>query len=361
MVGAGNPSEKGKVMEKIARIGVDLAKNLIVVHGVDSMERVAVRKAIPRQKFLEWFANLEPCLVAMEACSAAHYWGRKLRALGHEVRLIAPQFAAAYRKGGKHVKNDRLDAEAICEAASRPHMRFVALKTADQQNVLVLHRMRSGFVEERTALVNRLRGELFEFGVFLPQGIDAFRDHFVEALEDGTTELDGIARTALLAGWHHIHALDEQIAWCDSQIAARVKHDTNAQRLMAIVGIGPLTASAAVATVGDARVFRNGRQFSAWLGSVPKQASSGGKTRLGHITKQGNTYLRTLLFQGARSALTSAHRRTDRLSRWIVQLRARAGWYRTLVAIVNKHARILWAILAKGERFDPSYTPIRPS
>ncbi len=140
---------------------------------------------------------------------------------------------------------------------------FVALKTADQQNVLVLHRMRSGFVEERTALVNRLRGELFEFGVFLPQGIDAFRDHFVEALEDGTTELDGIARTALLAGWHHIHALDEQIAWYDSQIAARVKHDANAQRLMAIVGIGPLTASAAVATVGDARVFRNGRQFSA--------------------------------------------------------------------------------------------------
>ncbi|HKR43786.1 MAG TPA: IS110 family transposase [Paraburkholderia sp.] len=343
-------------MDKITRIGVDLAKNLIVVHGVDSMGRVAIRKTIPRPRFLEWFANLEPCLVAMEACGSAHYWARKLRALGHEVRLIAPQFAAAYRKGGKHVKNDRLDAEAICEAASRPHMRFVAVKTADQQNVLVLHRMRTGFVEERTALINRLRGELAEFGMFIPQGIDAFRARFPDTLEDGTTELNGVARTALRAGWDHIQAFDQQIAWCDSQIAAHARHDSDAQRLMAIVGVGPLTASAAVATVGDARLFSNGRQFAAWLGSVPKQKSSGGKTRLGHITKQGNAYLRTLLFQGARSALTSAHRRTDRLSRWIVQLRARAGWYRTLVAVANKHARIVWAILAKGEHFDPSYT-----
>src|ERR1700751_1560995 len=177
----GNSSEKGKVMDKITRIGVDLAKNVIQLHGVDSMGRVVIRKAISRQKFLEWFAKLAPCLVAMEACSAAHYWARKLSALGHEVRLIAPQFAAQYRKGGKHVKNDRLDAEAICEAAGRPHMRFVALQTAAPQNTLVGHRMRRGFGEERTALINRLRGELVEFGVFLPQGIDAFRAHFVAA------------------------------------------------------------------------------------------------------------------------------------------------------------------------------------
>ncbi|SKC44768.1 Transposase [Burkholderia sp. YR290] len=355
-----NPSEKGKVMDKITRIGVDLAKNVIQLHGVDSMERVVIRKAIARQKFPEWFANLQPCLIAMEACSAAHYWARKLRALGHEVRLIAPQFVAPYRKGGKHVKNDRLDAEAICEAAGRPHMRFVPVKTADQQNLLVVHRMRSGFVGQRTALVNRLRGELVEFGVFLPQGIDAFRAHFVGALENGATELNGVARTALLQGWDHIQALDRQIAWCDAQIAAHVKHDSNAQRAMTVIGIGALTASAAVATVGDARLFRNGRQFAAWLGNVPRQASSGGKTRLGRITKQGNTYLRTLLFQGARSAVMSAHRRNDRLSRWIVQLQARVGWYRTLVAVANKHSRILWAILARGERFDPAYVPTRP-
>jgi transposase len=355
-----NPSEKGKVMDKITRIGVDLAKNVIQLHGVDSAERVVVRKAISRQKFLEWFANLAPCLVALEACSAAHYWARKLRALGHEVRLIAPQFAAPYRKGGKHVKNDARDAEAICEAASRPHMRFVPVKTPDQQNVLVLHRMRDGFVEERTALVNRLRGELVEFGVFLPKGIDALRARFINALEDGASELNGAARTALLRGWEHWQALDVEIAAFDAQIVAQVKQDSDAQRLMAVVGIGPLTASAATATVGDARQFKNGRQFAAWLGAVPKQASSGGKTRLGRITKQGNTYLRTLLFQGARSAVTSAHRRDDRLSRWIVQLQARIGWSRTCVAVANKHARILWAILAKGERFDPSYVHTRP-
>ncbi|MEX3953952.1 IS110 family transposase [Paraburkholderia sp. EG287B] len=306
-------------MDKITRIGVDLAKNLIQVHGVDSMERVVVKKAISRQKFLEWFANIEPCLVAMEACSAAHYWGRKLRELGHEVRLIAPQFAAPYRKGGKHVKNDRLDAEAICEAAGRPHMRFVAIKTADQQNVLLLHRMRNGFVEERTALVNRLRGELVEFGMFLPQGINAFRARFVEALEDGATELNGVARTALARGWEHLQALDQQIASCDAQVATHVKHDSSAQRAMAVIGIGPLTASAAVATVGDASVFKNGRQFSAWLGSVPRQASSGGKTRLGRITKQGNTYLRTLLFQGARSAVTLAKRESPYRLYWLTE------------------------------------------
>jgi transposase len=185
---------------------------------------------------------------------------------------------------------------------------------------------------DHRAFANRLHGELVEFGVFLPQGIDAFRAHFVEALEDGATELNGIARTALLRGWEHLQALDQQIAWCDAQVATHVKHDNNAQRVMAVIGIGPLTASAAVATVGDAHLFKNGRQFADWLGTVPKQASSGGKTRLGRVTKQGNTYLRTLLFQGARSAVTSAHRRTDRLSRWIVQLQARVGWYRTLVA-----------------------------
>lgn len=263
---------------------------------------------------------------------------------------------APYRKGGKHVKNDALDAEAICEAASRPHMRFVSIKTPEQQSVMAMHRMREGFVEERTAVVNRLRGLLAEFGVFLPKGIDAFRARFVEALEDATNEMNGLARTALLRGLEHWQALDQQIAWSDAQ----VKQNGQAQQLMAIVGIGPLTASAAVATVVDASQFKNGRQLAAWLGVVPKQASSGGKTRLGRITKQGNEYLRTLLFQGARSAVMTASRRHDRLSRWIVQLLERIGWYRTLVAVANKHARILWAILAKGERFDPAYVPNRP-
>lgn len=350
---------KGKVMNAITRVGVDLAKNVMQIHAVDAGEHVVVRKAIARENFMSWFANLAPCLVAMEACSAAHYWARKLRGLGHDVRLIPPQFAAPYRKGGAGVKNDALDAEAICEAASRPHMRFVPVKSAAQQSVLVLHRMRTGFVEERTALVNRLRGLLAEFGVFLPQGIGRFRSHFVDRVEDGSNELAGPARQALMHGWAQWQALDEQIGWLDRQITEHASHDPQTQRCMAICGVGRITASAVVATVVNARQFRNGRQMAAWIGLVPKQNSSGGKQRLGRITKQGSDYLRTLLFQGARSAILTAHRRDDRLSRWIVQLHARIGYYKTLVAVANKHARILWAVLARDERFDPSHAPAR--
>ncbi|RQS14615.1 IS110 family transposase [Burkholderia sp. Bp9002] len=346
-------------MNKITRIGVDLAKNVMQLHAVDEAERPIVRKAVSREKFLDWFANREPCLVAMEACSASHFWARRLRALGHDVRLLAPQFAAPYRKGGSRVKNDALDAEAICEAASRPHMRFVAVKTPEQQSVLVLHRIRTGFVEQRTSLVNRMRGLLAEFGVFLPQGIDRFREQFVKALEDGANELTGIARAALMRMWAQHKTLDEEICWLDAQLAEHVKNDADAQRVMAIVGVGTVTASAAVATIGDPRQFKNGRQFAAWLGLVPKQASSGGKTRLGRITRQGNDYLRTLLVQGARSAVVTAARRHDRVSRWIVQLQQRVGYYKALVAVANKHARILWAILARGDQFDPSRVPAR--
>jgi transposase len=348
-------------MDTIMRVGVDLAKNVIQIHAVDAAERVVTRRAIARDRLLSWFANLKPCMVAMEACSAAHYWARKLRALGHDVRLIPPQFVAPYRKGGVHIKNDALDAEATCEAASRPHMRFVPVKSPAQQSVLVLHRMRTGFVEERTALVNRLRGLLAEFGVFLPQGIDQLRKHFVDRVEDGNNELAGPARQALMHGWAQWQALDEEIAWFDRQIAEHASHDPQAQRCMDVCGVGRLTASAAVATVVDARQFKNGRQMAAWLGLVPRQKSSGGKQRLGRITRQGDDYLRTLLFQGARSAVLTAHRHDDRISRWIVQLQARVGYYKTLVAVANKHARILWAVLAKAERFDPSHAPARYS
>lgn len=346
-------------MDRITRVGVDLAKNVMQIHAVDGAGRVVARKAIARERFVNWFANLEPCLVAMEACSGAHYWARKLRALGHDVRLIPPQFVAPYRKGGAHVKNDALDAEATCEAASRPHMRFVPVKSPAQQSVLVLHRMRTGFVEERTALVNRLRGLLAEFGVFLPQGIGLLRRHFVDRVEDGSNELAGPARQALMRGWAQWQALDEEIAWLERQIAEHASLDPQAQRCMEVCGVGRLTASAAVATVVDARQFKNGRQMAAWLGIVPRQKSSGGKQRLGRITKQGSDYLRTLLFQGARSAVLTARQRNDRLSRWIVQLQARVGYYKTLVAVANKHARILWAVLAKGELFDPCYAPAR--
>ena len=347
-------------MDTITRVGVDLAKNVIQIHAVDAAERVVARRAIARNRFLSWFANLKPCLVAMEACSAAHYWARKLRALGHEVRLIPPQFVAPYRKGGARVKNDARDAEAICEAASRPQMRFVPVKSPTQQSVLVLHRMRTGYVEERTALINRLRGLLAEFGLFFPHRINQLHKYFVDCVEDGSNELAGPAREALMRAWVQWQALDQEIAWFDQQIAEHANQDTQATRCMEMCGVGPLTASATVATVVDARQFRNGRQLAAWIGMVPKQNSSGGKRRLGRITKQGNDYLRTLLVLGARSAIAAAARHDDRLSRWIVQLQARIGYQKTLVAVANKHARILWAILAKGEKFDPSHAPARP-
>lgn len=258
------------------------------------------------------------------------------------------------------MKNDAQDAEAICEAASRPQMRFVPVKSSAQQSVLVLHRMRTGFVEERTALVNRLRGLLAEFGVFLPQGIRTLHQHFVDRLEDASNELAGPAREALMRGWAQCQALDQEIAWLDKQIAEHASHDPQARRCMDVCGVGPLTASATVATIVDARQFKNGRQMAAWIGNVPRQNSSGGKQRLGRITKQGSDYLRTLLYQGARSAILTAPRRVDRLSRWIVQLQARVGYYKTLVAVANKHARILWVVLAKGEKFDPSHVYIAP-
>jgi transposase len=286
-------------MDKIIRVGVDLAKNVMQIHAVGADERVVTRKAISRGHFVNWFACLQPCLVAMEACSGAHYWARRLSALGHTVRLIPPQFVAPYRKGGTQMKNDALDAEAICEAASRPHMRFVPIKSPAQQSVLVLHRMRTGFVEERTALINRMRGLLCEFGVFVPQGIEQFRKHFIECIEDGISEFAGPARQSLMRGWAQWQALDEEISWLDRQINEHAKLDPDARRCMQMCGVGALTASAIVATIVDARQFRNGRQMAAWLGTVPKQKSSGGKQRLGRITKQGSDDLRTLLFQGA--------------------------------------------------------------
>lgn len=346
-------------MNAITRVGIDLAKNVMQIHAVDHAGRVVLRKTITREKFLSWFANLPRCRVAMEACSTAHYWARRLSELGHEVRLIPPQFAAPYRKGGTRVKNDALDAEAVCEADSRPQMRFVPVKSPAQQGVLTLHRMRTGYVEERTALVNRLRALLAEFGIFIPQGIDRLRGHFVAQVEDGASELPGTAREALMRAWTQWQTLDQEIAWYDRQIAAHACHDGAAKRCMDMCGVGPLTASAAVATIVNANQFKNGRQMAAWLGLVPRQKSSGGKQRLGRITKQGNDYLRMLLFQGARYAVFTAHRRDDRVSRWIVQLQTRVGYYRTLVAVANKNARILWALLAKGEKFNPAHAPAR--
>jgi transposase len=352
---------KGKSMSEITRVGVDLAKRLIQVHGVDATERVVVARGMSREKFAAWCAQLPAgCIVAMEACSSAHHWGRRLRALNLQPRLIAPHFVTPYRMEGKGGKNDAADAAAICEAASRPKMRFVPVKSCAQQGVLCVHRLREAYKEERTACISRIRGLLSEFGLVFPQGPTALRQVLASTLEDASNELPGVARLALERAFAHWRELDAHLVWCDERIAQHVKEDAQAQQAVRIMGVGPTSASAIVASVGDFRQFRSAAQFAAWLGIVPRQNSSGGKTSLGSITKRGDEYLRTLLVQGARSAVASAPKRSDAVSRWVVQLQHRIGWQKTLVAVANKNARILWAVLARGKSYDPGYLPLKP-
>ena len=348
-------------MEQITRVGVDLAKRVIQVHAVNAAGRVMSAKALSRDKFVAWCVQLPAgCLIAMEACSGGHHWARKLRGMGLDARLIAGHFVGAYRMQGKRGKNDANDAAAICEAAGRPHMRFVPIKTVEQQAQLAVHRLREGFKEERTACINRIRGLLAEFGLVFPQSPDALRRALPEALEDADNELPGVARLALQRAQLQWVELDCHIAWCDERIAAHVRNDEQAQAALQLCGVGPVTASALAASVGDFRQFKTAAQFGAWLGLVPSQNSSGGKASLGGITKRGDEYLRTLLVQGAKSAVMTAHKRSDRISQWLVQLTARVGWQKAVVALANKNARILWAVLAKGRRFDPNHVSVKP-
>jgi transposase len=329
-------------VKKITTVGIDLAKNIFSVHGVNGHGIVIIRQTVRRERLMELVAQLEPCLIGMEACSGAHEWARRFEVLGHCVRLIAPKFVVPYRKSGK---NDGNDAEAICEAVGRPNMRFVPIKSAEQQSILTVHRVRQGFVAERTATINRIRGLIAEFRLILPQRAAEVR-RGVGRLLDQLPVMAARAVADLLA---HISILDERIRLYEQQLKQHAANDDRACRVQRLEGVGPLSASAVVATVGEAREFRNGRQFAAWLGLVPRQHSTGGKTRLGHITRQGDPYVRTLLILGARAVLRTAARRKDRLGRWAVEVRVRRGYHRACVAIAAKHARIIWALLARGE------------
>jgi transposase len=323
-------------------VGIDLAKNVFSLHGVDALGRTVLRRTVRRDRLSETVASLSPCLIGMEACSGAHEWGRRFQQHGHTVKLMAPKFVAPYRKSDK---NDGNDAEAVCEAVTRPSMRFVPVKSTEQQALLAVHRVRQGFVVERTALINRLRGVMSEFGVVLALRSVTVRRQAAQAAE----QLPELARGAIGDLLEQLRVLDERIAKYDKQIEAQARLSEPARRLMQIRGIGPTTALAIVATVGDAREFKNGRQFAAWIGLVPAQHSTGGKSRLGHISKRGDAYLRNLLVQGARSVLQTAGAHQDRISRWALELQQRRGYYRALVAIANKNARIAWALLAKSE------------
>ena len=329
-------------MEKITTVGIDLAKRVFALHGVDGAGRVVLRKTVRREQLMEVVAGLAPCVIGMEACSGSHAWARQFQGLGHEVKLMAPAFVVPYRKSGK---NDGNDAEAICEAVQRPNMRFVPVKSEEQQAVLALHRVRQGWIEEKTATINRIRALLTEFGVVLPNRAPHVRRGAGRAGEG----LPALARRALEDLLEQLRMLDERIGVYDRELQAQARASEPAQRLMAIRGIGPITAVAIVATVGNARDFESGRQFAAWLGLTPRQHSSGGKSRLGRITRRGDAYLRCLLVQGARSVLHTALRHTDRMSRWVLSVQARRGYHKTLVAIAAKNARIAWALLSKGQ------------
>jgi transposase len=332
----------------ILYVGIDLAKNVFAVHGVDEHGRPAlVRASVPRAKLHALIASLAPCTIGMEACSGAHHWARLFAALGHTVRLMAPKFVTPYRLSGKRGKTDAADAAAICEALQRPNMRFVPVKSLEQQATLTLHRVRQGFVEQRTALINRIRGLLSEFGIVMPLKASTVRHQAAATLED----LPGWANTAIGDCLSELHRLDERIAQYDRHIAQQAHQDARACALMRLHGIGETTATAIVAMVGNGHEFACGRQFAAWLGLVPGQYSSGGKTRLGHITKAGDGYLRSLLVLGARSVLNAAKGRTDALSGWALALQERRGYWRAVVAIAAKNARMAWAMLSRGEGF----------
>lgn len=334
---------------KIVVLGIDLAKNVFALHGVDEHGKaVLVQPSVRRDKLLETVAKLPPCLIGMEACSGAHHWAREFSRFGHSVRLMAPKFVVPYRLSGKRGKNDAADAAAICEAVQRPAMRFVPVKDEAQQAHLTLHRVRQGFVTERTAMINRLRGLLAEFGHVLPLRASVVRRQARAAIET----LPSLAREALEDLLVTIAQLDERITAYDTKLRQIARQDRRITRLMTLPGVGETSAGALVASIGNGHEFKNGRQFAAWLGLVPGQYSSGGKSRLGRITKAGDAYLRSLLVMGARAVLALAAQREDRISRWARALALRRGYWRAVIAVAAKNARLAWACLARGEAFE---------
>lgn len=332
---------------QITTIGLDIAKNVFQVHGIDSEGRVVLRRKVRRDQLLALLGGLEPCLIGMEACATAHHWARELEALGHRVKLMPPAYVKAYVKRNK---NDAADAEAICEAVTRPTMRFVAVKSANAQSILVLHRARHLLVRQRTAQVSALRAHLAEYGIVAPKGRAHVRE-LVGVLGKGENLLPELARQTLLLIAGMIEGLSTQIRKIEIELMAWHRVNQACRRLETIPGIGFITATALVATVGDAKVFRSGRQFAAWLGLVPKQHSSGGKERMGGISKMGDRYLRHLLVLGATAVVRYTRRKATAVSIWANQLLERKPARLVTVAVANKMARIAWAVMAREENY----------
>jgi transposase len=331
-----------------------LAKNVFQIHGVDRHEKPIWRQRLSRDRWLQTvLEKIEPgCEIGMESCGGAHHWARQLQARGYRVKLIAPQFVKPYVKSNK---NDANDAEAICEAMSRPSMRFVSVKTIEQQDIQATHRIRAGLIDQRTAKGNQIRGLVSEYGLVAPKELLALRRAIPCWLEDGDNGLTARFRRLLDGVWSDLRTLDARVAELDSEIAAIAQSEPAAVRLQQLRGVGPITATALVATIGDASQFANGRQLAASLGLTPRQHSSGGKDRLLGISKRGDSYLRTLLVHGARSTLRTAKSKEDRLSQWAVRLAERSHHNVAAIALANKTARMAWAML----RHDTDYQPER--
>ncbi len=318
------------------------------MHGVDAHGNAKLKKTLSRSEMLAFFAKLPPCLIGIEACASAHYWARELKRLGHDARLMASQFVVPYRKSGK---NDANDAEAICEAVGRPNMRFVPVKSEEAQAILTLHRARELLVSERVALSNQIRGLLGEFGIAVSGGMARLRQVMAE-IGSGGRPLPLLAKETINELYERMLVLEQKAVEYERKISSLARQSEAAKRLMEIEGVGPITATAVIASVGDATLFRNGREFAAWLGLTPRQHSSGGKSRLGGITKRGDVRLRTLLIHGTRSAMRSVAGKTDRKSRWVVELQKRSCNNVAAVALAAKHARIMWAMLARGTEYE---------
>jgi len=340
--------KKSTDIKTIRVVGIDLGKTYFQLYGVDDQAKERLDKKMSRAQLGKFMAMLPPSLIGMEACATAHYWARQMRQYGHDVKLIAPQFVKPYVKSNK---NDRADAQAICEAVQRPHMRFVAIKEIEQQDIQSLHRIRSQVVANRTALVNQVRGLLLEYGIVVPQGRRKVREGLSLIIEDAENGLTARFRGWLLDLYHELVHLDKRIAYLDGQIEISAKEDERAQRLLSIPGIGPMIATALSAAIGDINHFKNGRELSAWLGLVPRQCSTGGKPRLLGISKRGDVYLRQLIMHGARAVVQRVDGKTDKRSRWIQQVLLRRNKNIAIVALANKTVRIAYAVLKHNTEY----------
>lgn len=329
--------------------GIDLAKHFFQIHGVDKKGKCVLKKKLSRTKLTAFIANLPKCIIGMEACGGAHFWAREFQKLGHNVKLMSPQFVKPYVKSNK---NDMADAEAICEAVTRANMRFVPIKQVEQQDVQSVHRVRERLVKSRTALSNEIRGLLHKYGIILPKGISNIQNRLPFLLDASEQLLTPMSRQLFDELLEEFRVLNKRLSDYDQKIKMIHQRSSTCQRLSTIPGVGPLTATAMTAAVGDARAFKNGRQLSAWLGLVPKQHSSGGKEKLLGISKRGDGYLRKLLIHGARSSLQTIDNKNDRRSLWLKELIERRGMNRATVALANKNARTIWALLTTQEEYN---------